>query len=576
MQQVRAKKFLGQHFLKDLSVAQRIAETITEGRVLEIGPGMGVLTQFLLKNPNLQTTAIEIDRESVVYLKEWYPELHLIEGDFLKLDLNIIYPEGEFCVIGNYPYNISSQIFFKVLDHKDRIPVCSGMIQKEVAERIASKPGKKAYGILSVLLQAYYDIEYLFTVDEHVFNPPPKVKSAVIRMTRNNRQGLGCDEALFKNVVKTAFNQRRKQMRNSLMGLVGKENPILNDPIFTKRPEQLSVEEFISLTQKIDESLKTRVMAELKIFYKDKDKDKIKVGRSVNILTSLDKSDIIWIDLLDVSDRTEGVLEDFLKIDIQEDDEMEEIEMSSRYIQTDDSIVANSNFLRDNFEVEPVNFILKNSILVTTRDVELASFNETVKKMLMNTRNFPTGYHVLVTLMETRVERDADMIEDTTDLITKLSGEINAKDHVDEEVLIQIKDLQEKVTIIRQNIMDKQRVISNFLKCDFFPTELQPRLTMIIKDINSLFDYTRFGFDRLDYLQDTFLGLVNIEQNKIIKIFTVVNVVFLPPTLIASMYGMNFDFMPELGWKLGYPFAIGLMIVFTVAILLIFKWKKWL
>ncbi|MBR6549825.1 MAG: 16S rRNA (adenine(1518)-N(6)/adenine(1519)-N(6))-dimethyltransferase RsmA [Paludibacteraceae bacterium] len=254
MQQVRAKKFLGQHFLKDLSVAQRIAETITAGRVLEIGPGMGVLTQYLLKNPNLQTTAIEIDRESVAYLKEWYPELHLIEGDFLKLDLNIIYPDGDFCVIGNYPYNISSQIFFKVLDHKDRIPVCSGMIQKEVAERIASKPGKKAYGILSVLLQAYYDIEYLFTVDEHVFNPPPKVKSAVVRLTRNNRQQLDCDEALFKTIVKTAFNQRRKQMRNSLMGIVGKENPLLNDPIFTKRPEQLSVEEFISLTKLIQNS----------------------------------------------------------------------------------------------------------------------------------------------------------------------------------------------------------------------------------------------------------------------------------------------------------------------------------
>ena len=254
MQQVRAKKFLGQHFLKDLSVAQRIAETITAGRVLEIGPGMGVLTQYLLKNPNLQTTAIEIDRESVAYLKEWYPELHLIEGDFLKIDLNIIYPDGYFCVIGNYPYNISSQIFFKVLDHKDRIPVCSGMIQKEVAERIASKPGKKAYGILSVLLQAYYDIEYLFTVDEHVFNPPPKVKSAVVRLTRNNRQQLDCDEALFKTIVKTAFNQRRKQMRNSLMGLVGKENPLLNDPIFTKRPEQLSVEEFISLTKLIQNS----------------------------------------------------------------------------------------------------------------------------------------------------------------------------------------------------------------------------------------------------------------------------------------------------------------------------------
>ena len=254
MQQVRAKKFLGQHFLKDLSVAQRIAETISEGRVLEIGPGMGVLTQYLLKNPNLQTTAIEIDRESVAYLKEWYPELHLIEGDFLKLDLNIIYPDGEFCVIGNYPYNISSQIFFKVLDNKDRIPICSGMIQKEVAERIASKPGKKAYGILSVLLQAYYDIEYLFTVDEHVFNPPPKVKSAVIRLTRNNRQQLDCDEVLFKTIVKTAFNQRRKQMRNSLMGIVGKENPLLNDPIFTKRPEQLSVEEFISLTKLIQNS----------------------------------------------------------------------------------------------------------------------------------------------------------------------------------------------------------------------------------------------------------------------------------------------------------------------------------
>lgn len=315
-------------------------------------------------------------------------------------------------------------------------------------------------------------------------------------------------------------------------------------------------------------------MAELRIFYKEN--DKIKVSKTLNTLQTIDKKDIIWIDLLDVSDKTEDLLEGFLKIDIQEDEEMEEIEMSSRYIQTDDSIVANSNFLRNDFEVEPVNFILKNSILVSTRSVELDSFNETVKKMFVNTRNFPTGYHVLVALMETRVEKDADMIEDTTDMITNLSSEINASDHVDEDVLIQIKDLQEKVTIIRQNIMDKQRVISNFLKCDFFPAELQPRLTMIIKDINSLFDYTRFGFDRLDYLQDTFLGLVNIEQNKIIKIFTVVNVIFLPPTLVASMYGMNFDFMPELHWKLGYPFAIGLMVVFTLIILLIFKLKKWL
>ena len=161
-------------------------------------------------------------------------------------------------------------------------------------------------------------------------------------------------------------------------------------------------------------------------------------------------------------------------------------------------------------------------------------------------------------------------------MITELSTHINASDHVDEEILIQIKNLQEKVTILRQNIMDKQRVISNLLKCDFFPEELQPRLTMVIKDINSLFEYTRFGFDRLDYLQDTFLGLVNIEQNKIIKIFTVVNVIFLPPTLIASMYGMNFKNMPELDWQLGYPFSIGLMVVFTLIVLLIFRLKKWL
>lgn len=315
-------------------------------------------------------------------------------------------------------------------------------------------------------------------------------------------------------------------------------------------------------------------MAELKIFYKDN--EKIKVARTISALKQLDKKDIIWIDLLDVSDKTEDTLEGFLKIDIQEDEEMEEIEMSSRYIQTDDSIVANSNFLHANFDVEPVNFILKNSILVTSHDNELGSFNETVKRMFVNARNFPTGFHVLVALMETRVERDADMIEDTTDMITELSTTINASDHVDQEILIQIKNLQEKVTILRQNIMDKQRVISNFLKCDFFPEELQPRLTMVIKDINSLFEYTRFGFDRLDYLQDTFLGLVNIEQNKIIKIFTVVNVIFLPPTLIASMYGMNFKVMPELEWAYGYPFSIGLMIVFTLIVLLIFKLKKWL
>lgn len=316
-------------------------------------------------------------------------------------------------------------------------------------------------------------------------------------------------------------------------------------------------------------------MSELRIFYKEN--EKIRIARQLDILKEIDKKDIIWIDLVDVKEEVENELEQFLKIYIQEDEEIEEIEMSSRYIQTDDSIVANSNFLLDNYDVEPVSFIIKNDILVSVRDVDLQTFNDTVKKMFVNTRNFPTGYHVLVALMETRVESDADMIEDTTDQITKLSETITkASDQVDEDVLIQIKDLQEKVTIIRQNIMEKQRVISNILKCDFFPEDLQPRLTMIIKDINSLFEYTKFGFDRLDYLQDTFLGLVNIEQNKIIKIFTVVNVIFLPPTLIASMYGMNFDFMPELHWRLGYPFSIMLMVVCTLVVLLIFRLKKWL
>ena len=254
MIRVRPKKSLGQHFLKDLDVARRIAESLNvsqKTRVLEIGPGTGVLTQFLLQNSLIELTAIELDRESVNYLKINYPQLNLIEGDFLKLNLNSIFGSQQFYLIGNYPYNISSQIFFKLLDYREQIPVCSGMIQKEVAERIASNPGKKTYGILSVLLQAYYDIEYLFTVNENVFDPPPKVKSAVVRLTRNQRTTIDCDEKMFRIVVKTAFNQRRKQMRNSLQSLISKDNPLLNNPIFTKRPEQLSVQEFIELTNLI-------------------------------------------------------------------------------------------------------------------------------------------------------------------------------------------------------------------------------------------------------------------------------------------------------------------------------------
>jgi 16S rRNA (adenine1518-N6/adenine1519-N6)-dimethyltransferase len=257
MTQVRAKKHLGQHFLKDMEVARRIAASLLlDGRssVLEIGPGTGVLTQFLLQNENIDLTAVELDTESVVYLNKHYPQLKVIEADFLKMDLKTIF-QDKFCIIGNFPYNISSQIFFKMLDNKDAIPCLVGMIQKEVAERMAAKAGSKTYGILSVLMQAYYSIDYLFTVHEHVFDPPPKVKSAVIRLTRNDVSKIDCNEQLFKTVVKTAFNQRRKQMRNSLKPLVAKDNPMFADPLFDKRPEQLDVAAFVDLTNRIEKAL---------------------------------------------------------------------------------------------------------------------------------------------------------------------------------------------------------------------------------------------------------------------------------------------------------------------------------
>ena len=299
--EVRAKKALGQHFLTDQSIAKNIVGALEGHQALEVGPGMGVLTQYLLPRPELALKVIEIDGESVVYLKKHFPKLgeNLIEGDFLKMDLDGIF-EGEYSVIGNFPenisyvvrsaiahlwfvsihpfedgngrlarilsdmllaradksefrfYNISSQIFFKILEHRDRVPEVVCMIQKEVAERIAEKPGTKTYGILSVFLQAWYDIEYLFTVGSGAFNPPPKVQSAVIRLTRNSRTALGCDEKLFRTVVKTAFGQRRKTLRNSLKPLIRPD--LLSDPVFGLRPERLSVDDFIALTHKLQNS----------------------------------------------------------------------------------------------------------------------------------------------------------------------------------------------------------------------------------------------------------------------------------------------------------------------------------
>ncbi|MDR2815644.1 MAG: 16S rRNA (adenine(1518)-N(6)/adenine(1519)-N(6))-dimethyltransferase RsmA [Proteiniphilum sp.] len=252
---VRAKKNLGQHFLKDKEIACRIAATLNQFPsypVLEVGPGTGVLTEFLLKEQK-ELTVVEIDRESVAYLTEHYPALNgkILEQDFLRMDF-AQYFNCPFCIIGNYPYNISSQIFFKVLDNKDSVPCCSGMIQKEVAERMVASPGSKAYGILTVLLQAWYDVEYLFTVNEQAFIPPPKVKSSVVRLTRNKRKQLNCNEKLFKMVVKTGFNQRRKMLRNSVKSLLSGEDPLPDDPMLTKRPEQLSIEQFEELTNLLE------------------------------------------------------------------------------------------------------------------------------------------------------------------------------------------------------------------------------------------------------------------------------------------------------------------------------------
>lgn len=263
MKSVKPKKNLGQHFLTDLNIARRIADTVDACSglpVLEIGPGMGVLTQYLVTKPR-EVKAVEIDRESVAYLHETFPTLrdNIIGEDFLRMDLNTVFGGRPFVLTGNYPYDISSQIFFKMLDNRELIPCCTGMIQREVALRMASEPGNKAYGILSVLMQAWYDVEYLFTVDEDVFNPPPKVKSAVIRMTRNGVTDLGCDERLFKRLVKAVFNQRRKMLRVSLKQLFAGAQPsgeFFTAEVMTRRPEQLTIAQFVELTNVVEAEMR--------------------------------------------------------------------------------------------------------------------------------------------------------------------------------------------------------------------------------------------------------------------------------------------------------------------------------
>lgn len=312
-------------------------------------------------------------------------------------------------------------------------------------------------------------------------------------------------------------------------------------------------------------------MAEIKLFYHEN--GRIKINRSLDFLKEMPREKFLWIDLNDVDEEVEEQLEDFLKIYIQEEEEMEEIEMSSRYIETSDTLVLNSNFFLQNYEVETLSFIIKNDILVTVHSENLPTLNEVAKRLTSNPRNYPSGYHVMVAILEARVEKDADLIEDIIEKIANLSDSIR---EADEDILMEITQLQEQSLAIRQNIIEKQRSISNLLKSEFLPQELMSKCSMIIKDINSLIDHTKFSFERLDYLQDTFLGLVNIDQNKIIKIFTIVSVIFMPPTLVASIYGQNFKNMPLLDNAWGFWISLGIMFLFSGIILLVFKKKKWL
>jgi len=299
----------------------------------------------------------------------------------------------------------------------------------------------------------------------------------------------------------------------------------------------------------------------------------------INRLSEIDYEDLLWVDLVSPTSEEKKIVETFFNVNLQTRQQAEEIESSSRYSETESLIIANSNFLihqENSFITEPVSFILKDSILISLRNLELKSLTEIVRKFYTNYKAFPTGYHILIAIFEIRIDLDADMVENQAKEIAILSKTLKITDDLDEKLILEINKLQENMMIIRENFIDKQRVISGILKSERFPNDTYPKLTLIIKDIGSLINHTDFGFERLEYLQNTFLGLINIEQNKIIKIFTVVSVVFMPPTLIASIYGMNFKILPELKWPGGYPFALGLMVLSSLLTLFFFKKRKWL
>ena len=307
--------------------------------------------------------------------------------------------------------------------------------------------------------------------------------------------------------------------------------------------------------------------------------NKIVRNADVRLFDDLGYDDILWIDLLSPTIKEQKAVENFMEINLQTRQQVEEIESSSKYSETENAIICNSNFFMptgDSFSIEPVSFIIAEGVLVSVRFKEFRTFTESAKRLQMNYRAFPTGYHLLISILEVRIDFDADLVEALAKNIAALSKEISLSDSVDKQMLTRISHLQENTMLIRENIFDRQRILSGILRSERFPNDIYPKLQLMIKDVNSLINHADFSSERLDYMQDTALGLISIEQSNVTKIFTVASLFFLPPTMIASIYGMNFVGIQELHWKYGYPFALGLMVLASALTYLFFRWKKWL
>ncbi|MBP3355842.1 MAG: magnesium/cobalt transporter CorA [Rikenellaceae bacterium] len=307
--------------------------------------------------------------------------------------------------------------------------------------------------------------------------------------------------------------------------------------------------------------------------------NKIVRNADLKLFDELGYDDILWIDMVSPSLKEQKAVENFMEINLLTRQQVEEIESTSKYSETENAIISNSNFfvpVNETFNVEPVSFIIAEGVLVSVRNSEFRTFNEAAKRLQMNYRAYPTGYHLLISILEVRIDFDADLVEMISRQIAALSKDLTLGVKVDVEVIKRINYLQENTMLIRENIFDRQRVLSGILRSERFPNDIYPRLQLMIKDVNSLINHADFSFERLDYIQDTALGLITIEQNNIVKIFSVAAVIFLPATLIASIYGMNFRFMPELEWRYGYLFAIGLMLFVSIGVYIFFKLKKWL